>query len=45
VRAWLEEWVYGVKDRAEYWEKLGVETHERLKVEARYSDKVNYGRY
>jgi glutaconate CoA-transferase subunit A len=45
VRAWLEEWVYGVKDRAEYWEKLGVETHERLKVEARYSDRVNYGRY
>ncbi len=45
VRAWLDEWVYGVKDRAEYWQKLGSETHERLKVEALYSDRINYGRY
>ncbi|GAB4456719.1 MAG: CoA transferase subunit A [Anaerolineales bacterium] len=45
VRAWLDEWVFGVKDRAEYWQKLGSETHERLKVEARYSEKINYGRY
>lgn len=45
VRAWLDEWVFGVKDRAEYWQKLGSETHERLKVEARYSERVNYGRY
>jgi len=22
VQAWLNEWVYGVKDRAEYWDKL-----------------------
>ncbi|GAB4457031.1 MAG: CoA transferase subunit A [Anaerolineales bacterium] len=45
VRAWLDEWVFGVKDRAEYWEKLGAETRARLKVEARYSERVNYGRY
>ncbi|MEW6285621.1 MAG: CoA-transferase [Chloroflexota bacterium] len=45
VKAWLDEWVYGVKDRAEYWQKLGSETHERLKVEALYSDRINYGRY
>jgi glutaconate CoA-transferase subunit A len=45
VKAWLDEWVYGVKDRGEYWQKLGSETHERLKVEARYSDQVNYGNY
>lgn len=45
VKSWLDEWVFGVKDRAEYWQKLGSETHERLKVEARYSDQVNYGRY
>lgn len=45
VKAWLDEWVYGVKDRDEYWQKLGNETHERLKVAARYSEKINYGKY
>lgn len=45
VRSWLDEWVHGVKDRDEYWQKLGNETHERLKVEALYSDQINYGRY
>jgi glutaconate CoA-transferase subunit A len=45
VKAYLDEWVYGVKDRAEFWQKLGAETHERLKVKARYSEKINYGSY
>ena len=45
VKAWLDEWVHGVKDREEYWQKLGRETHERLKVEARYSERINYGKY
>jgi glutaconate CoA-transferase, subunit A len=45
VRSWLDEWVFGVKDRDGYWQKLGNETHERLKVEARHSDLINYGRY
>jgi len=45
VKAYLDEWVYGVEDRIEYWQKLGVETHERLKVKTRYSEKVNYGSY
>jgi len=45
VKSWLDEWVYGVKDRDEYWQKLGEETHERLKVKARYSEKINYGNY
>ena len=45
VKSWLDEWVYGVKDRDGYWQKLGNETHERLKVEARHSDQINYGRY
>ncbi len=45
VRGWLEEWVYGVKDHAEYWEKLGPETHARLKVAPRLSEPVNYGDY
>jgi glutaconate CoA-transferase subunit A len=45
VRAWLDEWVYGVKDRDAYWQKLGSEAHERLKVEERFSEKINYGKY
>ena len=45
TQRYLDEWVYGVKDRNEYWEKLGAETQRRLKVEALYSEKINYGRY
>jgi len=45
VRAWLDTWVHGVRDRAEYWEKLGQEAHHRLRVEPRWSEPVNYGRY
>lgn len=45
VQSYLDEWVYGVKDRAEYWAKLGEEVHERLKVASRPSAVVDYGRY
>ncbi len=45
VQAWLDEWVYGVKDRQEYWEKLGKETQQRLQVQPRYSAAINYGDY
>ena len=45
VQAYLDEWVYGVKDRAEYWEKLGTEVGERLKVGSRPSAVVDYGQY
>ncbi|NPV78325.1 MAG: CoA transferase subunit A [Anaerolineae bacterium] len=45
VHKYLEEWVYGVPDRAAYWEKLGPETHQRLKVASRLSLPVNYGEY
>lgn len=45
VQSYLDEWVYGVKDRAEYWAKLGEEAHERLKVASRPSAVVDYGRY
>jgi len=45
VQAWLDEWVFGVRDRDEYWEKLGPEVHERLKVTPLWSEPVNYGRY
>ena len=45
VKAWLDEWVYGVKDRNEYWGKLGAEVHERLQVKPRMSEAINYGEY
>ena len=45
VRAYLDQWVYGVKDRAEYWEKLGPQVHARLQVSPRPSTTVDYGKY
>jgi glutaconate CoA-transferase subunit A len=45
VKAWLDEWVFGVKDAEEYWQKLGVETHARLAVKPRFAAPVNYGDY
>jgi glutaconate CoA-transferase subunit A len=45
VKQWLDEWVYGVKDRAEYWAKLGEETHQRLAVKPKFAAPVNYGEY
>lgn len=45
LKSYLDEWVYGVSGRAEYWEKLGTETHRRLGVEARTARPVNYGDY
>ncbi len=45
VQAWLDEWVYGVNDRAQYWENLGDETHERLKIRPQMSAPINYGQY
>ncbi len=45
VKAWLQEWVYGVKDREEYWQKLGAETHKRLEVKPSLAAPVNYGAY
>jgi glutaconate CoA-transferase subunit A len=45
LSAWLDEWVYGVHDRTEYWEKLGPDVHARLRVEPRWSQPVNYGKH
>ena len=45
TQAYLDEWVYGVADRAAYWEKLGPEVHERLKVRSKLSYPVDYGEY
>jgi len=45
AQAWLDEWVFGVQDAGEYWDKLGEETHERLKVAPAFASPVNYGKY
>ncbi len=45
IKDWLDQWVYGVSDRSEYWEKLGPEVHDRLKVKPQFSSPVNYGDY
>jgi len=45
VKQWLDEWVYGVKDCEEYWQKLGAETHKRLEVKPKFAAPVNYGEY
>ena len=45
LKSWLDEWVYGFKDRAEYWEKLGPEVHARLQVKSKLSTPVEYGKY
>lgn len=45
LQAYLDEWVYGVRDRNEYWEKLGSDVHTRLEVGSRPSTVVNYGQY
>jgi glutaconate CoA-transferase subunit A len=41
----LEEWVFGVKDRDEYWQKLGEEVRARLAMKPRWSQPVNYGEF
>ncbi len=45
VKAYLDEWVFGLKNRAEYWQKLGTEVHEKLKPETFLSQPVDYGKY
>ncbi len=45
VQAWLKEWVFGVKDRAEYWEKLGEDARQRLRIQSKLSQPVDYGVY
>lgn len=45
LKSYLDEWVYGVADREEYWQKLGDETHQRLQVEPLLSSPVDYGNY
>jgi glutaconate CoA-transferase subunit A len=43
--SWLDEWVYGVRDRSEYWQKLGSDIQNHLKVKSKLSTPVDYGQY
>lgn len=45
TEAWLEEWVYGLPDRAAYINKLGPETLKRLDPGELFAGPINYGRY
>ena len=45
TEAWLDEWVYGVANRAEYLEKLGQKRLDELDAGDLWADPVNYGRY
>jgi glutaconate CoA-transferase subunit A len=43
--AWLREWVHGVSGRAEYLDRLGAATRERLRPGPAPSGEVDYGAY
>ena len=43
--AWLDEWVYGLNNHAEYVEKFGAAYWDNLKPTPALSGEVDYGRY
>jgi glutaconate CoA-transferase subunit A len=43
MQAYLDEWIYGLSDRAAYVQKMGEERWKRLAVNQRPSGVVNYG--
>jgi len=45
VKQYLDDWILGIKNRDEYWEKLGSDKHTRLKLKSRISATVDYGEY
>jgi glutaconate CoA-transferase subunit A len=45
TEAWLQEWVFGVPNRAAYLEKLGKERLATLAPGELWAEGVNYGRY
>lgn len=45
TKQYLDEWVYGVKDRDQYWQKLGADVHKRLAILNLMSEPINYGKY
>lgn len=45
TEAWLNEWVYGVKERSEYLNKLGEAKLKTLKPGAALAPSIDYGAY
>ena len=45
VEAWLDEWVYGVENRREYVEKLGVDRFLDLQPTHEYATPIDMGGY
>jgi glutaconate CoA-transferase, subunit A len=45
TEGWLDEWVYGVADRAAYIRKLGAEALERLRPGPAPAGSIDYGSY
>ncbi|HEY3229622.1 MAG TPA: glutaconate CoA-transferase, partial [Roseiflexaceae bacterium] len=45
TESWLDEWVYGVADRAAYIRKLGAESIERLRPGPAPAGSIDYGSY
>lgn len=45
VMKYLDEWVFSVSDRSDYWDKLGNGVHTRLGIKNRLSSPVDYGEY
>jgi glutaconate CoA-transferase subunit A len=45
LSAWLDEWVHGTRDHAEYVEKLGAERWAELTPAPALSGSVDYGDY
>ena len=45
LEAWLDEWVRGTANHAEYVEKWGQAHWDRLRPEPALSGQVDYGRY
>ena len=44
LRAWIDEWIHGTADHAEFVAKMGEAAWERLAVDDAWSQPVNYGR-
>lgn len=45
TKRYIDEWVINIKDREQYWKKLGKTVHDKLKVKPRLSNIINYGTY
>ena len=45
MQRYLDEWVFGVTGRDEYWRRLGSDVHHRLSVAPRPAAPVDYGAY